>query len=108
MTMHPGEDDQLPYGPDPIRLDLGDELDLHAFSPREVCQLIPEYLSACREAGILNVRIVHGKGTGTLRRTVHAILDKLPWVEHYSLAPGDRGHWGATLVRLSPPLESGD
>ncbi|HWR68032.1 MAG TPA: Smr/MutS family protein, partial [Desulfomonilia bacterium] len=49
-------------------------LDLHMFSPRDIKDLVPDYLEECREKGILSVRIIHGKGTGTLRRTVHAIL----------------------------------
>jgi dsDNA-specific endonuclease/ATPase MutS2 len=78
------------------------DLDLHIFNPRDIKFLIPDYLEECREKGMLQVRIVHGKGTGTLRRTVHAILDKLPWVTSYRLASEWEGGWGATLVTLSP------
>ena len=90
---------------DPVRLPVDGDLDLHAFHPADVKSLVREYLQLCREHGILRVRIVHGKGTGALRDTVHALLAKLPWVESYSLAPGDRGHWGATIVRLHPEHE---
>ncbi|MBZ0264057.1 Smr/MutS family protein [bacterium] len=76
-------------------------LDLHTFSPRDVKSLVPDYLTECRGRGIYEVRIIHGKGTGTLRTIVHAILDKLSYVDSYKLAGGDRGSWGATLVRLS-------
>ena len=54
----------------------------------------------CRERGILEVRLVHGKGTGQLRRTVHAALDRLDFVVSYRSAGEDRGGWGATLVML--------
>jgi dsDNA-specific endonuclease/ATPase MutS2 len=81
-------------------------LDLHMFRPKDVKHLVPDYLEECRERGILLVRIVHGKGTGTLRRTVHAILSRLMYVESFGLAPEGEGGWGATLVRLSPPGEA--
>lgn len=74
-------------------------LDLHAFKPSDVGDLVPEYLRVCREKGILRVRIIHGKGTGRLRRSVHAALDKLDMVDRYELA-GDQSSWGATIVYL--------
>lgn len=79
-------------------------LDLHMFSPRDIKTLVPDYLEECREKGILYVRIIHGKGTGTLRRTVHAILSRLPWVSSYRLASEWEGSWGATVVDLIPPV----
>ena len=75
-------------------------LDLHTFSPKEIKDLIPEYLETCRASKILDVRIIHGKGTGALRETVHAILRKLPYVEGFQLADELGGGWGATIVRL--------
>ncbi|MEJ2689411.1 MAG: Smr/MutS family protein [Deltaproteobacteria bacterium] len=86
--------------PEPIELPIDGILDLHTFRPREVKDLIPEYLGECRKRSILRVRIIHGKGTGTLRRTVHSILDRLPEVISYRLAGEDAGGWGATLVEL--------
>lgn len=74
-------------------------LDLHAFEPSDVGDLVPEYLRACREKGILRVRIVHGKGTGALRRSVHAILDDHAHVTGYETAK-DASSWGATVVFL--------
>ena len=57
----------------------------------------------CREQGVLALRIVHGKGRGALRRTVHAVLARMPeHVARYALAPPERGGWGATLVDLRP------
>ena len=77
-------------------------LDLHTFLPREVKELVPEYLAVCRERGILDVRIIHGKGGGALRRQVHAILGRLPDVVSFRLADESAGGWGATLVTLRP------
>ena len=75
-------------------------LDLHTFHPREVKDLLPDYLELCREKGIGEIRIIHGKGTGALRETVHSILRKLPGVLSFRLAGEDEGGWGATLVFL--------
>jgi dsDNA-specific endonuclease/ATPase MutS2 len=85
---------------EPVELPIDGTLDLHVFHPREVKALVPDYLEACIEKGILDVRIVHGKGTGALRETVHAILKRLPCVVEYRLAGGDAGSWGATLVNV--------
>ncbi len=74
-------------------------LDLHTFQPSDLGSLIPEYINACRRKNIYEIRIIHGKGTGQLRRSVHAILDRNEHVESYRLA-GDRSSWGATLVDL--------
>lgn len=86
----------------PVALPIDGTLDLHAFLPREVRTLVPDYLAACRERGILQVRIVHGKGTGALRLTVHALLARLPEVVSFRTASEDGGGWGATLVELRP------
>ncbi len=86
----------------PVPLPIDGTLDLHTFLPREVKTLVPDYLAACRERGILHVRIVHGKGTGALRQTVHALLARLPEVVSFRTASEDGGGWGATLVELRP------
>jgi len=74
------------------------ELDLHVFDPSDVGDLVPEYLRAAREKGLTEVRIVHGKGTGTLRRHVRSILEDNPLV--------DASGWGATIALLHPPEEN--
>lgn len=85
-----------------VELPIDGELDLHTFHPREVGDLVPDYLEECRKRGILTVRVVHGKGTGQLRRTVHAILERIEWVESFTTTGGRKGGWGATVVTLAP------
>jgi dsDNA-specific endonuclease/ATPase MutS2 len=84
----------------PVELPIDGTLDLHTFHPRDVKELVPDYLEECRSRGIFQVRIVHGKGTGALRKTVHAILDKHPDVVGYRLGGTGGGGWGATIVVL--------
>lgn len=102
VTNHPR---RLAWGvmDEPIQLPIDGVLDLHTFKPRELKDLVPDYLAACRERGIYQVRIIHGKGIGNLRRTVHSILSKHPEVVSFSLDHPQYGGWGATLVNLRKP-----
>jgi DNA-nicking Smr family endonuclease len=84
----------------PLELPIDGMLDLHTFRPREVKELLAGYLAACREKGILQVRIIHGKGSGVLREKVHSILRRLPEVASFRTAGEDAGGWGATIVIL--------
>lgn len=96
-------DDPLePADPDAaVRLPIDGSLDLHTFQPRDVKDLVPAWLEECRDAGILDVRIIHGKGIGVLRTIVHGILSEHPAVASYG-HPSDGGSWGATVARLRP------
>ena len=82
-----------------IEIPIDGVLDLHTFRPSEAAELVTDYLDACLERGIHEVRIIHGKGTGTLRRIVHSALEKHPAVERFALATDSSG-WGATQVWL--------
>lgn len=86
----------------PVRQPIDGILDLHAFDPAEAKDLVPDYLAECRAAGILRVRVIHGKGTGALRETVHAALRRDPSVVSFRLAGEEEGGWGATIVSLLP------
>jgi DNA-nicking Smr family endonuclease len=94
--------------PEPIELPIDGVLDLHTFRPSEIKDLISDYLHACRAKGILQVRIIHGKGIGNLRRTVHSILSKRPEVISFALASAYFGGWGATIVHLQPLSRPGE
>jgi DNA-nicking Smr family endonuclease len=87
---------------EPVALPINGVLDLHTFHPGDVKNLLPDYLHECRMKGILEVRVIHGKGTGALRETVHAILKRQPEVSSFKLADETAGSWGATLVVLRP------
>ncbi len=79
---------------------ITDELDLHTFRPAEVPDLLDDYLEACVAQGFPEVRIIHGKGSGKLRKRVQALLDRHPLVRRWRSAPTEAGGWGATLVAL--------
>jgi DNA-nicking Smr family endonuclease len=89
-----------PQANDAVEFPIDGTLDLHTFNPKEVKELLPLYLEECRAKGIYEVRVIHGKGTGMLRETVHSILVKLPGILSFRLADGDRGSWGATIIYL--------
>ncbi|MBI2884302.1 MAG: Smr/MutS family protein [Candidatus Methylomirabilis oxyfera] len=85
---------------EPVRLPIEDVLDLHAFAPQEIVSVVEEYLWQCRQTGILDVRLIHGKGTGTQRAIVRRLLMNHPDVLSFTDAPPEVGGWGATVVRL--------
>ena len=78
------------------------ELDLHTFAARDVASVVEEYLEACREKGLLRVRVVHGRGRGVQRAVVHRLLRSLPGVVSFADAPPASGGWGATVIDLTP------
>src|SRR5210317_596952 len=86
-----------------VTLEIDGTLDLHQFSPKDVKTLMPDYLLECLQKEILEVRIIHGKGKGVLRRTVHSILSRLDYVADFRLDDKMIGNWGATVVRLNHP-----
>ncbi len=85
---------------EPIEFEINGELDLHTFRPAEVGELVPDYIGLCLEKDIRRIRIIHGKGIGTLRETVHALLRKDARVSNFQLADQNEGGWGATIAWL--------
>jgi DNA-nicking Smr family endonuclease len=100
MTEPDPPDDQ------PVVLPITDVLDLHPFAPRDIPSVVEEYLLACRERGILEVRLVHGRGRGVQRAVVQRLLARMPGVARFADAPPERGGWGANLVFLVPQGET--
>jgi dsDNA-specific endonuclease/ATPase MutS2 len=94
--------DNEEFPEDPVRVPIEDSLDLHTFRPGEIKELLEDYLAAALEKGFEEVRIIHGKGTGQLRRRVQAILERHPLVASFRQADDSRGGWGATVVFLKP------
>ena len=86
--------------PEPHEVPVDGVLDLHFFAPRDIASVVEEYLRAAVEAGLPEVRLIHGRGIGVQRRTVHAVLERHPAVEAFWDAP--ESHLGATVARLAP------
>lgn len=103
-----GEENDADTEGEAVEVPITGELDLHTFRPNEIGSLLPEYFRECRMKGLLSVRVIHGKGSGTLREGVHRLLERLPEVESFRLGDQTSGSWGATLVRLRAWGDLGD
>jgi dsDNA-specific endonuclease/ATPase MutS2 len=95
-----GADDRSDAGDAPVVLPIEETLDLHTFAPRDIPGVVGDYLEECVRRGFREVRLIHGRGTGTQRAIVQALLARHPLVEEFADAPPDRGGWGATVVHL--------
>jgi DNA-nicking Smr family endonuclease len=82
----------------PVRIPIEDAIDLHSFAPRDVTSVVDEYLRAAHEAGLREVRLIHGRGKGVQRAAVQQLLRSHELVERYGDAP--ESHLGATVVVL--------
>jgi DNA-nicking Smr family endonuclease len=92
-------DDKSPFD-EPVVLPLEDFLDLHAFQPKDISSVVNEYLDQCAQAGLRQLRIIHGKGIGVQRNNVRMALSRHPAILSYEDAPPEAGGWGATVVTL--------
>jgi dsDNA-specific endonuclease/ATPase MutS2 len=88
---------------DPVELPIEDSLDLHAFAPKDVRDLVASYLDEAHGKGFREVRVIHGRGTGVQREIVRSVLARHPKVLTYADVEPARGGWGATIVRLAAP-----
>ncbi|UCE85534.1 MAG: Smr/MutS family protein [Deltaproteobacteria bacterium] len=93
-------DDDSPFGPEPVVVPIEDALDLHPFAPREIPEVVADYLDAAAAAGFREVRLIHGRGKGVQRQRVQQVLAAHPRVERFRDAPPDRGGFGATIAWL--------
>ena len=84
----------------PVSIPIEDVLDLHSYSPKEIPNLLQDYLEECCKTGLNSIRIIHGKGTGILKERVRSVLKKMPLVVSFRDAPPEAGGWGATIVFL--------
>ncbi|MSO29324.1 MAG: DNA mismatch repair protein MutS [Acidobacteria bacterium] len=80
------------------RIPVEASLDLHAFAPRDIQSVVDEYVTAAHEAGLREVRLIHGRGKGVQRGIVQQALDRHPLVEEFWDAT--ETHLGATVARL--------
>jgi dsDNA-specific endonuclease/ATPase MutS2 len=85
---------------EPVILPVEDSIDLHTFHPKDISDVVEEYVEQCKQAGIREVRIIHGKGTGVQRNIVRSILAKNTSVLSFRDAPPEAGGWGSTIVVL--------
>jgi DNA-nicking Smr family endonuclease len=92
-------DTKSPFA-EPVVLPLEDFIDLHPFHPKDIPSVVEEYLEQCRQAGLKEVRIIHGRGTGVQRNIVRSILQRHLLVLSFQDAPAEVGGWGATVVVL--------
>ena len=94
--------DESDFPDQPVEIPITGELDLHTFRPSDLGCLLPDYFVECRKRGIHTVRVIHGKGTGALRESVHSLLERLPGIVDWTWPVAERyGGWGATFVRLA-------
>ena len=89
----------------PVEIPLTGDLDLHAFAPRDIPSVVEEYVRACAEKGLSELRLVHGRGRGVQRAEVRRVLAGMAQVAGFQDAPALAGGWGATIVRLRSKID---
>ena len=88
------------FDPGTVELPITDVLDLHSFPPREVADVVRDYLDAAYEQGYRRLRLIHGRGIGVQRATIRKLLSRDPRVRDFGDAEASAGGWGATWVEL--------
>lgn len=83
----------------PVRIPIESELDLHAFSPRDIPSVVHEYINAAAAAGLCEVRLIHGRGRGVQRGIVQAALERHARVVEFR--DDHDARLGATVARLA-------
>ena len=85
---------------EPVRIPITDVFDLHTIPPRDVREVVEEYLIEAHRMGLRALRIIHGRGIGVQREMVRTVLSRTPFVTDFRDAPAEAGGWGATIVTL--------
>jgi DNA-nicking Smr family endonuclease len=88
-----------------LNIPIEDALDLHPFAPRDIVSVVEEYVTAAHAAGLRQVRLIHGRGTGVQRGRVQQALERHALVVEFWDAP--ESHLGATIARLAATNEEG-
>ncbi len=86
--------------PEPVEIEIGDSIDLHAFSPKDAKAVVEAYLVEARKKGFRFVRIIHGKGIGVQREVVRAVLEETDFVKGFKSGDEFSGGQGATVAEL--------
>ena len=93
-------EEDAPFGDEPLELEITDVFDLHSVPPRDVKAVVEAYLEEAHARGFTAIRIIHGRGVGVQREIVRAVLGRTPYVLSYADAPAEAGGWGATVATL--------
>jgi DNA-nicking Smr family endonuclease len=91
---------------EPVAIPIEESIDLHPFLPREIREVVLDYLEAARARDFRQVRLIHGRGIGVQREIIRTLLARLDFVEEFSDADPSGGGWGATVVILKPAATS--
>lgn len=92
----PLNSDEDPFD-EPVVMEITDTIDLHSIPPKQIKEIVEEYLLQARARGFRIIRIIHGKGIGVQREAVRSILSRTDFVTAYYDAPGNLG---ATIAEL--------
>jgi dsDNA-specific endonuclease/ATPase MutS2 len=92
-------DEENPF-PEPVAIEITDSIDLHAFRPKDVKNVVDAYLSEARAKGFQLVRIIHGKGIGLQRELVRKLLSEKDFVKKFRSGDEFSGGSGATVVEF--------
>jgi dsDNA-specific endonuclease/ATPase MutS2 len=88
---------------EPVVLEITDTIDLHSIPPKQVKEIVEEYLLQAHARGFAVVRIIHGKGIGVQREAVRSILSRMDFVVSFYDAPGNLG---ATIAELKGEVDN--
>ena len=106
-TEPPLEEGEDPFA-EPVIIEIRDVIDLHSIPPKQIKEVVEEYLRQAHARGFRYVRIIHGKGIGVQREMVRAVLARTEFVLDWTDAPPEAGGLGATIVRLSKSADYTD